>query len=97
MHGFWVSTEVFIDDVDGYLWDEGKNIWASLSDEEKWDCFDWICDNITLEDETGDIDAFIVRWNEQERRNERRIRQGVRRNERANRIHVLKPCIGRRR
>lgn len=24
MHGFWVSTEVFIDDVEGYLWGEGK-------------------------------------------------------------------------
>ena len=96
MHGFWVSTEVFIDDVDGYLWDEGKEIWSSLSDEEKWDCFDWICDNITLEDETGDIDAFIVKWNEQERRNERRVRQGIRRNERASRIQ-LKARPGRRR
>ena len=97
MHGFWVSTEVFIDDVEGYLWGEGKKIWSSLSDDEKWDCFDWICDNITIEDETGDIDEFIVNWNEHERRNERRVRQGVRRNERANHIHVLKPCPVRRR
>ena len=24
MPGFWVPTEVFIDDVEGYLWGEGK-------------------------------------------------------------------------
>ena len=97
MHGFWVSTEVFIDDVEGYLWGEGKKIWSSLSDREQWECFDWLCDTMTLEHETGDIDEAIVDWFKSERRNERRVRQCVRRNERANHIHVLKPCPGRRR
>lgn len=40
MHGFWVSTEVFIDDVEGYLWGEGKKLWSKMSDKEQWDCFD---------------------------------------------------------
>lgn len=100
MHGFWVSTEVFIDDVDGYLWGEGKKIWSSLSDDEKWDCFDWICDNITLEDETGDIDEFIVRWNEQERDNreddadEGRCRKESRRM-RFRRLETKRKCVRR--
>ena len=62
MHGFWVSTEVFIDDVEGYLWGEGKKLWSKMSDKEQLDCFDWMCDNISIEDETGDIDIFIVLW-----------------------------------
>lgn len=62
MHGFWVSTEVFIDDVEGYLWGEGKKLWSKMSDKEQWDCFDWMCDNVSTEDETGDIDNFIVLW-----------------------------------
>ena len=62
MHGFWVSTEVFIDDVEGYLWGEGKKIWSKMSDKEQWDCFDWMCDNVSIEDETGDIDNYIVLW-----------------------------------
>ena len=62
MHGFWVSTEVFIDDVEGYLWGEGKELWKKMSDKEQWDCFDWMCDNVSTEEETGDIDDFIVRW-----------------------------------
>ena len=62
MHGFWVSTEVFIDDVEGYLWGEGKKLWEKMSDREQWDCFDWMCDNVSIEDETGDIDDYIVMW-----------------------------------
>ena len=67
MHGFWVSTEVFIDDVEGYLWGEGKKLWSKMSDKEQWDCFDWMCDNVSIEDETGDIDDYIVMWNKEER------------------------------
>lgn len=67
MHGFWVSTEVFIDDVEGYLWGEGKKLWSKMSDKEQWDCFDWMCDNVSIEDETGDIDNFIVLWYKNER------------------------------
>lgn len=62
MHGFWVSTEVFIDDVEGYLWGEGKELWKKMSDKEQWECFDWMCDNVSIEDETGDIDDYIVMW-----------------------------------
>ena len=67
MHGFWVSTEVFIDDVEGYLWGEGKKIWSKMSGKEQWDCFDWMCDNVSIEDETGDIDDYIVMWYKNER------------------------------
>lgn len=69
MHGFWVSTEVFIEDVEGYLWGEGKKIWSKLSDREQWECFDWLCDTMTLEHETGDIDEAIVDWFKSERDN----------------------------
>ena len=67
MHGFWVSTEVFIDDVEGYLWGEGKELWKKMSDKEQWECFDWMCDNVSIEDETGDIDDYIVMWYKNER------------------------------
>ena len=70
MHGFWVSTEVFIDDVEGYLWGEGKKLWSKMSDKEQWDCFDWMCDNVSIEDETGDIDDYIVMWYKNERGDE---------------------------
>lgn len=38
-----------------------------MSDKEQWDCFDWMCDNVSIEDETGDIDDFIVMWYKKER------------------------------
>ena len=70
MYGFWVSTEVFIDDVEGYLWGEGKKLWERMSAEEQWDCFNWMCDNVSIEDETGDIDDYIVMWYKNERGDE---------------------------
>lgn len=69
MYGFWVSTEVFIDDIEGYLWGESEKIWSKLSPEEQWDCFDWLCDTMTLEHDTGDIDKAIVDWFKSERGN----------------------------
>ena len=81
MYGFRVSMEVFIDDVEGYLWGEGKKLWERMSAEEQWDCFNWMCDNVSIEDETGDIDDYIVRWNKEERngRDEGRCRRESRR------------------
>lgn len=62
MHGIWISTEVYIDEVEGYLWGEGKKIWSNMSDDEQWECFDWMCDTLTTVNDTGDIDIAIVDW-----------------------------------
>lgn len=65
--GIWVSTEVSFRDVEGILWGEGKTIWKTLSEQGQWECFDWLRDKLTLENETGDIDPAIVEWFNTER------------------------------
>ena len=69
MHGIWISTEVYIDEVEKYLWGEGKKIWSNMSDDEQWECFDWMCDTLTTGNDTGDIDEAIVDWFKSERGN----------------------------
>ena len=64
----YLTVDLGINDIEDYLYqDRSKKIWDSLSDEDKWECFDYIWEHqddseyeMGLYD--GDLCSLLEEW-----------------------------------